>query len=139
MPSFSNIIVRVGYDRQRLTLLGGPLLHLDIWWQEPSRPASHKHPPPYRLPIRLDDKVASLARVDHDTISLVWLDGNKVARDNRLFVAMDAELELAVDGDVDKAEEIPFALLKDNLKLFTATNAGRIVNSVTVERVGSVE
>ena len=91
--------------------------------------------------VGFDYHVVALAYGDLHVVGGVWIDGDQVGADDGQAVAVDAELELSVDGYVDEADEVLPSSLEHYFVLGTAANAEGIVGLLgcAIPSVGAVD
>ncbi len=92
-----------------------------------------------RWSICLDNDIVPLSSIDNNTVGVVWLDRDKVVGNHFELMAVNTELELAVGGDVDQADQVLLARLENRLGFLAPTNATLIPNCRAVECVGSID
>ena len=80
-----------------------------------------------------------MSGVDDDAVGFVGADRDEVVGNHFELVAVDAELELAVGGDVYQADEVFLARMDYGLGFLASANAILIRNRRAVEGVGSVD
>lgn len=89
--------------------------------------------------VGLDDDVVALGDGDLHDLGLVRLDGDQVGTDDGELVAVDGELKVGVGSDVDHADQVLLAGLKDHLKLLAAADTVGVRAAAAVEGVGAVD
>jgi hypothetical protein len=85
-----------------------------------------------------------LANANEDTVSGIRNDWDEISRDDLEAVAINAELEVSIDGSVHKADSVFSAADKGHLELLASSQAfwiggvGGYKSCLAVIRIGSV-
>lgn len=89
--------------------------------------------------IGLDNDVVKLSSINDNAVGVAWLNRDEVVSNNLELVTIDTELELAIDGDVDKANQVLLARLESSLRYLAPANTTLIRNCRAVECIASID